>query len=250
MVRLLQSVFQMALVCTVRRVAGWVPHWGAGSPEEAVTAGFAGEPVSSGAAQRAPPCRGLQGFPQIQLLSLSLQPGAFPAGCPHGLVSYAIPFSLPFPGPLGLTPSWRSVLTALPAQLLLMETELLVASQYLWALMQKKVVCKSEEERGQLSARLLLDATQLRELFCGLVRGAVVCWGAGAGHTVRSVQGAHSFTPSPSCCPLGWSCIHQPMNKIWLLHLGSWESRTGGTGWIRDSGDYPPCPLRLHSGTC
>ncbi|XP_010021925.1 PREDICTED: exocyst complex component 3-like protein [Nestor notabilis] len=52
--------------------------------------------------------------------------------------------------------------------LLLMETELLVASQYLRALMQKKVVCKSEEERGQLCARLLLDATQLRELFCGL----------------------------------------------------------------------------------
>uniref|UniRef100_A0A672TLU0 Exocyst complex component 3-like protein n=2 Tax=Strigops habroptila TaxID=2489341 RepID=A0A672TLU0_STRHB len=52
--------------------------------------------------------------------------------------------------------------------LLLMETELVVASQYLRALMQKKVVCKSEEERSQLCARLLLDATQLRELFCGL----------------------------------------------------------------------------------
>ncbi|KAM6195390.1 exocyst complex component 3-like protein [Sarcoramphus papa] len=52
--------------------------------------------------------------------------------------------------------------------LLLTESELLVASQYLRALMQKKMACKSEEERGQLCDRLLQDATQLRELFCGL----------------------------------------------------------------------------------
>ncbi|XP_075016942.1 exocyst complex component 3-like protein isoform X2 [Calonectris borealis] len=52
--------------------------------------------------------------------------------------------------------------------LLLTESELLVASQYLRALMQKKMVCKSKEERGQLCDRLLQDATQLRELFCGL----------------------------------------------------------------------------------
>ncbi|XP_042653745.1 exocyst complex component 3-like protein isoform X2 [Tyto alba] len=52
--------------------------------------------------------------------------------------------------------------------LLLTESELLVASQYLRALMQKKMVCRSEEERGQLGDRLLQDATQLRELFCGL----------------------------------------------------------------------------------
>uniref|UniRef100_A0A8B9Z8V9 Exocyst complex component 3 like 1 n=1 Tax=Buteo japonicus TaxID=224669 RepID=A0A8B9Z8V9_9AVES len=52
--------------------------------------------------------------------------------------------------------------------LLLTESELLVTSQYLRALMQKKMVCKSEEERGQLCDRLLQDATQLRELFCGL----------------------------------------------------------------------------------
>ncbi|NXT27448.1 EX3L1 protein, partial [Syrrhaptes paradoxus] len=52
--------------------------------------------------------------------------------------------------------------------LLLAESELLVASQYLRALMQKKMVCKSEEERGQLCDRLLQDATQLRELFAGL----------------------------------------------------------------------------------
>ncbi|XP_025941208.1 exocyst complex component 3-like protein [Apteryx rowi] len=52
--------------------------------------------------------------------------------------------------------------------LLLMESERLVTSQYLRALMQKKMVCKSEEERSQLCDRLLQDATQLRELFCGL----------------------------------------------------------------------------------
>ncbi|NWI27816.1 EX3L1 protein, partial [Sula dactylatra] len=52
--------------------------------------------------------------------------------------------------------------------LLLAETELLVASQYLQALMQKKMVCKNEEERGQLCNCLLQDATQLQELFCGL----------------------------------------------------------------------------------
>uniref|UniRef100_G1MUH7 Exocyst complex component 3-like protein n=1 Tax=Meleagris gallopavo TaxID=9103 RepID=G1MUH7_MELGA len=52
--------------------------------------------------------------------------------------------------------------------LLLMESELLVASQYLRALMQKKMVCKSKEERGQFCDRLLQDATQLRELFCSL----------------------------------------------------------------------------------
>nr|XP_021157069.1 exocyst complex component 3-like protein isoform X2 [Columba livia] len=56
----------------------------------------------------------------------------------------------------------------LDLQLLLTESELLVTSQYLRALMQKKMVCKSNEERRQLCDRLLQDATQLRELFCGL----------------------------------------------------------------------------------
>ncbi|XP_017596391.1 PREDICTED: exocyst complex component 3-like protein isoform X2 [Corvus brachyrhynchos] len=56
----------------------------------------------------------------------------------------------------------------LDLQLLLAETELLVASQYLRALLQRKMVCKSREERGQLCQRLLQDATQLRELFRGL----------------------------------------------------------------------------------
>nr|XP_047911405.1 exocyst complex component 3-like protein [Anser cygnoides] len=52
--------------------------------------------------------------------------------------------------------------------LLLTECEVLVANQYLRALMQKKMVCKSKEERGQFCDRLLQDATQLRELFCSL----------------------------------------------------------------------------------
>ncbi|NXD39034.1 EX3L1 protein, partial [Copsychus sechellarum] len=52
--------------------------------------------------------------------------------------------------------------------LLLAESELLVANQYLRALLQRKMVCKSREERGQLCHRLLQDATQLRELFCSL----------------------------------------------------------------------------------
>uniref|UniRef100_A0A8C3CLP6 Exocyst complex component 3-like protein n=1 Tax=Cairina moschata TaxID=8855 RepID=A0A8C3CLP6_CAIMO len=53
-------------------------------------------------------------------------------------------------------------------KLLLIECELLVANQYLRALMQKKMVCKSKEERRQFCDRLLQDATQLRELFCSL----------------------------------------------------------------------------------
>uniref|UniRef100_A0A8B9BIS5 Exocyst complex component 3 like 1 n=1 Tax=Anser brachyrhynchus TaxID=132585 RepID=A0A8B9BIS5_9AVES len=57
--------------------------------------------------------------------------------------------------------------------LLLTECEVLVANQYLRALMQKKMVCKSKEERGQFCDRLLQDATQLRELFCSLNLEAV-----------------------------------------------------------------------------
>jgi len=89
-----------------------------------------------------------------------------------------------------------------------------VTSQYLRALMQKKMACKSEEERGQLCDRLLQDASQLRELFCGLVRGAGVLREAGAGpqegkvtshRTARSVQGARSSPPSASRSPPAYS---------------------------------------------
>ncbi|XP_054026248.1 exocyst complex component 3-like protein [Dryobates pubescens] len=52
--------------------------------------------------------------------------------------------------------------------LLLAESELVVTSQYLRALLQQKMVCRSQEERAQLCHRLLQDATQLRDLFCGL----------------------------------------------------------------------------------
>ncbi|NXG45402.1 EX3L1 protein, partial [Psilopogon haemacephalus] len=52
--------------------------------------------------------------------------------------------------------------------LLLAESELVVTSQYLRALLQQKTVCRSQEERAQLCHHLLQDATQLRDLFCGL----------------------------------------------------------------------------------
>ncbi|XP_074864984.1 exocyst complex component 3-like protein isoform X2 [Carettochelys insculpta] len=48
---------------------------------------------------------------------------------------------------------------------LLAESEHLVMSHYIRALLEKKVVCRSAEERSQLAGRLLQDATQLRELF-------------------------------------------------------------------------------------
>ncbi|NWY07488.1 EX3L1 protein, partial [Nothoprocta ornata] len=54
------------------------------------------------------------------------------------------------------------------SMLLLTESERLVTSQYVRALMQRRMVCRGQEERGQLCRRLLQDATQLRELFQGL----------------------------------------------------------------------------------
>ncbi|XP_075796655.1 exocyst complex component 3-like protein isoform X2 [Pelodiscus sinensis] len=51
---------------------------------------------------------------------------------------------------------------------LLAESEHLVMSHYVRALLEKKMVCRSAEERSQLSARLLQDASQLRELFHNL----------------------------------------------------------------------------------
>lgn len=119
----------------------------------------------------------------------------------------------PFPGELGSDPQAMSLS---PAQLLLAESELLVASQYLRALLQRKMVCKSREERGQLCQRLLQDATQLRELFCGLVRGAGVsitspsrCPPAHSPHGAvtlgrnRVEQGLWGPSPCPAA-PDGW----------------------------------------------
>ncbi|XP_039359346.1 exocyst complex component 3-like protein isoform X2 [Mauremys reevesii] len=51
---------------------------------------------------------------------------------------------------------------------LLAESEHLVMNHYVRALMEKKMVCRSAEERTQLSSRLLQDASQLRELFHNL----------------------------------------------------------------------------------
>ncbi|XP_067406284.1 exocyst complex component 3-like protein [Emydura macquarii macquarii] len=51
---------------------------------------------------------------------------------------------------------------------LLSETEHLVMNHYVRALMEKKMVCRSAEERSQFSAQLLQDASQLRELFHNL----------------------------------------------------------------------------------
>uniref|UniRef100_A0A8C7EHD4 Exocyst complex component 3 like 1 n=1 Tax=Nothoprocta perdicaria TaxID=30464 RepID=A0A8C7EHD4_NOTPE len=59
------------------------------------------------------------------------------------------------------------------SMLLLTESERLVTSQYVRALMQRRMVCRGQEERGQLCRRLLQDATQLRELFQGLSLEAV-----------------------------------------------------------------------------
>ncbi|XP_032644382.1 exocyst complex component 3-like protein isoform X6 [Chelonoidis abingdonii] len=51
---------------------------------------------------------------------------------------------------------------------LLAESEHLVMNHYVRALMEKKMVCRSTEERTQLSTRLLQDASQLQELFHNL----------------------------------------------------------------------------------
>ncbi|XP_012973261.1 exocyst complex component 3-like protein isoform X2 [Mesocricetus auratus] len=53
-------------------------------------------------------------------------------------------------------------------QLLLAEAERTVVLQYLRALMQGRLVCRSADERTQAAERLRHDATQLKELFLGL----------------------------------------------------------------------------------
>lgn len=42
--------------------------------------------------------------------------------------------------------------------------------EYVRALMQKKLVCRSGEERRQLAQQMVQDDQQFRELFHGLVR--------------------------------------------------------------------------------
>ncbi|EGV97031.1 Exocyst complex component 3-like protein [Cricetulus griseus] len=53
-------------------------------------------------------------------------------------------------------------------KLLLAEAERTVVLQYLRALMQGRLVCRSADERTQAAERLQHDATQLKELFLGL----------------------------------------------------------------------------------
>lgn len=84
---------------------------GAGQRVVCWGAGNAGESVSS----ESTPHGDAQGFPQIQLFSLSLRSGGFPGDCSHGLVLYQSFLPLPFPGELGLdTQAMPAVLTAVP----------------------------------------------------------------------------------------------------------------------------------------
>lgn len=82
--------------------------------------------------------------------------------------------------------------------------------QYLRALMQGRLVCRSVEERAQAAERLQHDAAQLRELFLGLVRtpggrsaGAGVPEGGEGRSTVRDLPGrAQGLEGSVQCVPV------------------------------------------------
>ncbi|XP_034281602.1 exocyst complex component 3-like protein isoform X1 [Pantherophis guttatus] len=51
---------------------------------------------------------------------------------------------------------------------LLSEAEHLVMSQYVKSLLQKRMTCRTAEERSKMSTRMLQDTSQLKELFCAL----------------------------------------------------------------------------------
>ncbi|XP_070616503.1 exocyst complex component 3-like protein [Erythrolamprus reginae] len=51
---------------------------------------------------------------------------------------------------------------------LLSEAEHLVMSQYVKSLLQKRMSCRTAEERSKMSTRMLQDTAQLKELFCTL----------------------------------------------------------------------------------
>ncbi|KAL7978853.1 hypothetical protein Chor_013342 [Crotalus horridus] len=51
---------------------------------------------------------------------------------------------------------------------LLSEAEHLVMSQYVKSLLQKRMTCRTAEERSKMSTRMLQDTAQLKELFCAL----------------------------------------------------------------------------------
>ncbi|XP_066493368.1 exocyst complex component 3-like protein isoform X2 [Tiliqua scincoides] len=51
---------------------------------------------------------------------------------------------------------------------LVSETAHLVMTQYVRALLQKRMVCRNADERSQMARRMLQDASQFKELFCTL----------------------------------------------------------------------------------
>lgn len=50
------------------------------------------------------------------------------------------------------------------------EAQWLMVVEYVRALMQKRLVCRSGEDRRQLAQQMVQDDQQFRELFQGLVR--------------------------------------------------------------------------------
>ncbi|XP_030437585.1 exocyst complex component 3-like protein isoform X3 [Gopherus evgoodei] len=101
---------------------------------------------------------------------------------------------------------------------LLAESEHLVMNHYMRALMEKKMVCRSAEERIQLSTRLLQDASQLRELFHNLVREAAAPETQGPGRERADPRGdicppgAHP-PPGPSLAQPGGPGIYEEIPR-------------------------------------
>lgn len=74
-----------------------------------------------------------------------------------------------------LNPRHRSKACAvcvLPMQRLQEEAQWLTVVEYVRALMQKRLVCRSAEERGQLAQQMVQDDARFREVLHGLVRGS------------------------------------------------------------------------------
>ncbi len=55
------------------------------------------------------------------------------------------------------------------------EAQWLLVVEYVRALMQKRLVCRSAEERSQLAQQMVQDDQQFREIFHGLVRRIWLC---------------------------------------------------------------------------
>ncbi|XP_050779348.1 exocyst complex component 3-like protein isoform X6 [Gopherus flavomarginatus] len=101
---------------------------------------------------------------------------------------------------------------------LLAESEHLVMNHYVRALMEKKMVCRSAEERIQLSTQLLQDASQLQELFHNLVREAAAPETQGPGRERADPRGdncppgAHP-PPGPSLAQPGGPGIYEEIPR-------------------------------------